>query len=246
MNAKIFENLTEIKVEKLSDKIIRQIKELVSSGKLKPGDRLPSERKLSEKFGVGRMHVRDAIQKLEFYGIVKTLPQSGSVVSGLGVVALEGILTDILELTEADFYSMAESRIMLEANAVELAASRATKDDIVKIEEALNAFGEEVNRGKQGIEEDLIFHLRISEATHNSVLNSMQLLILPDVIRFNKNLKICSDGRFKEAYKEHKVILDHIKNNRSKEAGESMRYHLRDLLDAEVPKTTARNLDNNI
>ena len=230
MSTEIFKNLSEIKVEKLSDKIIEQIKNLISSGKLKAGDRLPSERKLSETFNVGRMHVRDAIQKLEFYGIVKTLPQSGTVVAGLGVVALEGIITDILELNDTDFHGMTETRIILETNAVELAAERATDSDLEKIEVALNAFGEKVHNGETGIEEDLIFHLKIAEATHNSVLNSLQLLILPDVIRFNKNLQICSDGRFKEAFIEHKIVFDHIINKRGKEAGEAMRHHLRDLL----------------
>ena len=176
------------------------------------------------------MHVRDAIQKLEFYGIVKTLPQSGTVVAGLGVVALEGIITDILELNDTDFHGMTETRIILETNAVELAAERATDSDLEKIEVALNAFGEKVHNGETGIEEDLIFHLKIAEATHNSVLNSLQLLILPDVIRFNKNLQICSDGRFKEAFIEHKIVFDHIINKRGKEAGEAMRHHLRDLL----------------
>ena len=202
MSTAIFKNLSEIKIEKLSDKIIGQIKDLISSGQLKPGDRLPSERKLSETFGVGRMHVRDAIQKLEFYGIVKTLPQSGTVVEGMGVVALEGILTDLLELSDADFHSMTETRIIIETNAVKLAALRGTDEDFEKLHDALKAFENKVNMGEQGIEEDLLFHLKIAEATHNSVLNSMQLLILPDVIRLNKNLEICSDGRFKEALEE--------------------------------------------
>ncbi len=235
MSTEIFQSLSEIKVEKLSDKIIEQIKNLISSGQLKPGDRLPSERKLSETFNVGRMHVRDAIQKLEFYGIVKTLPQSGTVVEGLGVVALEGIITDILELTDADFQSMTETRIILEANAAELAARRATKSDLVKIEESIHAFEKKVKSGDPGIEEDLMFHLKIAESTHNPVLNSLMLLILPDVIRFNKNLEICSDGRFIEAFEEHEIIFDHIKNGRGKEAANTMSHHLRDLMDDDLP-----------
>ena len=235
MSTAIFNKLSEIKVEKLSDKIIEQIKNLISSGQLKPGDKLPSERKLSETFNVGRMHVRDAIQKLEFYGIVKTLPQSGTVVAGLGVVALEGIITDILELSDADFHSMTETRVILETNAVQLAAERANEQDLEKIEEALYAFGEKVKAGQPGIEEDLIFHLKIAEATHNSVMNSLQLLILPDVIRFNKSLEICSDGRFLEAFKEHEIILGHLKEKNGKAAGLAMRNHLRDLLEVDVP-----------
>ena len=245
MSTAIFENLNEIKVEKLSDKIISQIKDLITAGQLKPGDRLPSERKLSETFRVGRMHVRDAIQKLEFYGILKTLPQSGTVVEGMGAVALEGMLTDILKLNDADIHSMTETRIILETSAVQLAAQRGTDADFVKIKDALAAFEAKVNNDEQGIEEDLLFHLKISEATHNTVLNSMQLLILPDVIKLNKNLKICSDGRFKEALEEHKVIFEHMINRRSGEAAEVMKYHLRDILDDGDPPSNNINIINN-
>ena len=84
VDMEVLNNFKEIQVVSPSDKIIEQIRELISSGQIKPGDKLPPERKLSEKFGVGRSYVRNAIRKLEFYGIVKTLPQSGTVVSGLG------------------------------------------------------------------------------------------------------------------------------------------------------------------
>ena len=73
----MLDNFNKIKIESPVEIIIRQIRNLISSGQLKSGDRLPPERKLAEKLGVGRSHIRDAIRKLEFYGILKTLPQSG-------------------------------------------------------------------------------------------------------------------------------------------------------------------------
>ncbi|RME34565.1 MAG: FadR family transcriptional regulator, partial [Deltaproteobacteria bacterium] len=69
----LLDNFREIEIESPVDKIIRQIRDLISGGHLKPGDRLPPERQLAEKLGVGRTHVREAIRKLEFYGILKTL-----------------------------------------------------------------------------------------------------------------------------------------------------------------------------
>ena len=87
----VLDNFKEIVYIKPSDIIINQIKELIVSGQLKPGEKLPPERKLSEKLSVSRSAVRDAIKKLEFYGIVKTHPQSGTVVAGMGVTALQGI-----------------------------------------------------------------------------------------------------------------------------------------------------------
>ncbi|NJO68789.1 MAG: FadR family transcriptional regulator [Bacteroidetes bacterium] len=80
---KLIEKIKPIEFQKPSDIIIRQIRELISSGIIKPGDRLPAERELAERFGIGRGYIREALKKLEFYGIVKTLPQSGTMVANL-------------------------------------------------------------------------------------------------------------------------------------------------------------------
>lgn len=232
----ILNNLEEIKIEKPADVIIRQIRNLISSGQLNPGDRLPSERQLCDKFGVGRSHVRDALRKLEFYGILKTLPQSGTVVAGLGAVALEGLINDVLELNEHDFHSFVETRVLLEMHSAQLAAERATPDDLIKIEKALDAFGKEVHNGNQGVEEDLLFHLKIADSTKNSVLNSMLLIVIPDMIRLSKNLDICGDGRFKQAFEEHKVIFECISNHDAKGAGRAMQQHLNDVLNFSLEK----------
>ena len=67
----VFKNIEAIVIENPVDKIIRQIKLLISSGQLKPGDRLPAERILAERFGVGRGYIREVILKLEFYSLLK-------------------------------------------------------------------------------------------------------------------------------------------------------------------------------
>lgn len=237
----ILNNLEEIKIEKPADVIIRQIKNLISSGQLKAGDRLPSERQLCEKFGVGRSHVRDALRKLEFYNILKTHPQSGTVVAGLGTTVLEGLINDVLDLNEHDFHSFVETRILLEMHSAQLAAERSSADDIIKIENALVAFGKEVHNGNQGVEEDLIFHLKIAEASKNSVLNSMLLIVIPDMIRLSKNLDICGDGRFIQAYEEHMIIFECIKSKDSSGAGEAMKHHLNDILNFSLKKKSNGN-----
>lgn len=102
-------NFNEIIVEKPADKIIQQIREFIFSGQLKPGDELPSERMMSERFCIGRTGVGDAVGKLESCGILKTFPQSGTIVAGQGRVALDGLITDILKLEKRDFRSLVES-----------------------------------------------------------------------------------------------------------------------------------------
>jgi len=126
----MLKNFREIGVETPVDKIIKQIRKLITSGQLNPGDKLPSERKLAERLGVGRTHVRDAIAKLDFYGILKTMPQSGTVVAGIGMTALEGLITDVLKLEDSDFSDLVETRLLLETQAARTAAMRRTTDDI--------------------------------------------------------------------------------------------------------------------
>lgn len=226
----LLSSLKEIVVEKPSDKIIHQIKELISTGQLKPGDKLPSERQLSEKLGVGRTYVRDAIRKLEFYGILKTLPQSGTVVAGLGITALEGLITDVLRLEGQDFHSLVETRVLLETNSAKFAAIRRTEDDIVSITNALDAYEKAVKNGKSAVEEDLLFHLTIAEASKNSVLNSLMLIIIPDILTFFKENDVCGGDKPLSALEGHHEILDHIINKESAMAEKAMREHLGDIL----------------
>jgi len=222
-------NFQEISIETPVDKIIRQIRSLITSGQLKPGDRLPPERKLAERLGVGRTNVRDAIRKLEFYGILKTLPQSGTVVTGMGITALEGLITDVLELEDNDFASLVETRVVLETEAARLAAMRRTDEDIENMRKALEAYEKKVKQGVQAVEEDLIFHLKVAEASKNSVLRSLMLIITPDIVNSFIKLDVCKDGRFYKALDEHKDLLKYIIDQEPEKAAEAMRTHLHDV-----------------
>lgn len=227
----MLENFQEIVVESPADKISRQIRSLITSGQLKPGDRLPPERKLAKRMGVGRTQVREALQKLEFYGILKTMPQSGTIVAGLGISALEGLIADVLQLENNDFASLIETRVLLETQAATLAAQRRTPDDIISIQKALDACNAKTSRGQQAVEEDLIFHLKIAEASKNSVLKSLMLIITPDILQEFITLDVCKDGRFVRAMDEHQRIVDHITRQETNKAASAMRIHLQDVLE---------------
>ncbi len=224
-------NFEEIEIETPVDKIVRQIHSLITSGQLKPGDRLPPERKLAEKLGVGRTSVRDAIRKLEFYGILKTLPQSGTIVAGTGIAALEGVISNVLKIENSDFAALVETRVLLETHAAALAAQRRTSDDIVNIQNALDAYARKVESGDQAVEEDLMFHLKIAEASKNTVLKSLMLIITPDIVNSFIKLDICKDGRFNLAMEEHQLILNHIINQDAELAAQAMEEHLKDVMD---------------
>ena len=107
--------------------VISQIRELIITRQLEPGDKLPSERSLSQKFGVSRNQLRLAIQKLEFYGLVQKFAKSGTFVSRIGVDAINVMISNILHLQTPDFKSLVETRIILETKAIKLAAIRRTE-----------------------------------------------------------------------------------------------------------------------
>lgn len=138
-------------------KVISRIKDLIASGDLIPGDKIPSERTLASDFGIGRTLVREALHKLEFYGIVKTLPQKGSILNGLDLDILDGLLSDVLNIQSYDFFSLVETRIFLEEKAIMLCAERCTDEDIEKIEKAFENFVKHVNT-EEHVTYDFAFH----------------------------------------------------------------------------------------
>lgn len=225
----LLDNFQEISIETPVDKIIRQIRSLITSGQLKAGDRLPPERKLAERLGVGRTNVRDAIRKLEFYGILKTLPQSGTIVAGMGITALEGLISDVLKIENSDFASLVETRVLLETQSAHYAALRRTPEDIINIEKALRAYEKKVDEGVQAVEEDLLFHLKIAEASKNSVLKSLMMIITPDIVNSFIKLDVCKDGHFNQALEEHRIILKYIVAQEPEQAAAAMRNHLSEV-----------------
>ena len=227
----MLENFSEIKVETPVDKIIRQIRSLITSGQLNAGDKLPSERQLAEKFAIGRSYVRDAIRKLEFYGIVKTMPQSGTVVAGLGITALEGLITDVLEIEDTDFASLVETRVLLEIKSAMFAAERRTSNDIIALEKALTAYETKLEQDGQAIEEDLLFHLKIAEAGKNKVLKSLMLIVVPDIIKSYATLKVCDSDKVAKTINEHRQIINYIIQQDTEAVQKAMQLHLWDVLD---------------
>ena len=225
--AAIIEQLSPIQLEKPADVIIRQIKNLLASGTLKAGDRLPPERDLAVQFGVGRGHVREALRKLEFYGILQTFPQSGTVVASLGAGALERLIGNLLDLDRDDIAALTETRGILEIHSAQLAAQRATKADIADIKSALEAFRAEVEAGGPAVEEDLLFHLAIARSARNPVMSSLIGLMTPDIIRLHKAARVCEAGRASSALQEHVKIYNAIAAHDARAATVAMSEHVR-------------------
>lgn len=223
----VLKSLKAIEIEKPVDKIINQLKDLITSGQLKPGDRLPAERLLSERFGVGRGYIREAIMKLEFYGLIKTSPQSGTYVSGLSLKVMDSIISDIVKFNKNDFDSMMEGRYYLEINAVKLAALRRTEEDIVLMEDALKDFDTKVINNQNAVDDDMLFHIRLAGATKNTFIESMLLVLIPDLIKNINDKEVCDGDKSHQAIDEHHQILDAIIRQDVEAAENAMRNHLK-------------------
>ena len=209
-------------------KVISKVKELINSGVLKPGDKLPAERKMATDFGFGRTQIREALHKLEFYGIIKTLPQSGSVINGLDITTLDGLISDVLNLQSYDFYSLVETRVVLEVNAIRLCAERCSEKDLKELEKAhtnyVNFFD-----SPDRVSYDFAFHRAIAEASHNPVFKAMLMIIIPDILTIYQRDSICAPNRTDII--EHEEMFNAIKNKDAKKAESIMTQHLKTVLD---------------
>ena len=156
----------------IQNEIIAKIQDLINYKNLEPGDRLPPERTMADKFGVSRRNLSKAIQKLEFYGLLESKPQSGTFIANIGRLAMNGILDNLQELEAPDFKALIETRIGLELVIVQYAAQRRSEADLKKIKTAFNAFKEKLIEGNEYLEEDILFHLEFAIASHNSALNT--------------------------------------------------------------------------
>lgn len=150
----------------LADVLAQKLREEIASGRMLPGERLPTENQISENYGVSRPIVREAIGRLKHDGLVRSR-------QGVGAFVAEPAMCATFRIDIADFSDKEEVRniiellMAVESKASALAAQRRTKEDIVRIEKQLAAMQKAIENGDPGVEEDLAFHRAIVEATGN-------------------------------------------------------------------------------
>jgi len=216
-------------IDEIHKQIIASIKELINFKNFEPGDKLPSERMLCEKFNVTRSNLREALQTLESYGLVKSIPQSGTFVADIGITALNGMIDDILNLSHPSFKDLVEARIFLELKGVKLAALRRTEDDLINMQNAFAYYSDKVIRGEDAMQEDLLFHLAIAKASGNPTLNTFMLRITPEIINNFEKHHVCDKDTAFKGIEEHKAIIDAIRNQDPDQAKIEMKKHFKDL-----------------
>ena len=128
---------TPIKTKRLYEEIVEQIKQLITDGKLKPGDKLLAERELAEQFQVSRASVREAIRTLEMLGVIDIRPGEGTFVRRTGADDIIRPLAMFLAVERSSLLDMFEMRRIFETANASLAAERATQEELDQIESTL-------------------------------------------------------------------------------------------------------------
>ncbi len=164
------QDITPIKRINMSDKVFQQLRDLILRGKWKHGEKIPSENELSEQFGVSRVTVRNALQRLNSIGMIETRLGEGSFVksSGMENFMSEAMLTTYLY--HLDINEVLDYREMLEPVITGLAVSRATKEDINELKRIFSDMQESINDIHGFADLDLSFHFKIAEITRNSLV----------------------------------------------------------------------------
>ncbi len=207
--------------------LLDRLGQLIADGSLAPGDKMPSERRLAGQYGVSRGYVRKALKKLEFYGIIRTRPQSGTVIAGLGGKALAGLIASIRSIGEReDAGELMEMRAVLEVHAARMAARRGSRRELAGIRRAAREFEDRAGRGARALEEDHLFHLAIARACGNGVAVSLISLITPDIIAMNRDFLEADPRRFDRTIREHRAIVRAVLARDEAAAARAMGRHM--------------------
>lgn len=212
----------------VSDEIVAQITDLIARKVLKPGDRLPAERELCKRFGVGRSSLREALRSLAVVGILDGRVGEGTFVCDNSQY-LEKALQWGLLLDDKKVRDLSETRMMLESQNAYWAAERATEDDLMAIAGALT--GMEAAREDWGLflESDVQFHLLIAQATHNSILASLLEMTrnyLQEWIKGSLAEPSLAGRRARLSLEEHHEILQTLRRRDPEGARRAMAAHI--------------------
>lgn len=210
--------------QRLYRQIADQLSELVRRGEFKPGDRLPSERDLSQQFNVSRASVREALIALEIDGLVV-------VRVGLGVFVNDAPAANsqTAMLGEPGPFEVLSARYLIEAETAALAARDGSAKDHARIRETLQMMSDEVGTSGNGLNADSLFHLRIAEASGNSALAHLvnQLWNFRYSAMFRKlDEHFDSPQRHAEAIEEHRKLVIAIERRDEQGARAAMLAHL--------------------
>lgn len=213
---------------KLHEQIVSQIKDLIQSGNLLHGDRLPPERELSAIFGVSRHSVREAMRCLEQQGMLKSRAGSGTFVILDETCPLSEFLMVAVHREKSKISEIFQFRRMIEPQIARLAARNANQPDILQMEQIVRdqmlSLDDPVLTGAH----DQAFHIALAHATGNSVLFHIVERIT-DVLGFIRDEVSQTAQRRKLSLEGHQHLLSAIREEDPEKAQKAMENHLAEI-----------------
>lgn len=219
-----------IRTRKIYEEIIAQIKALILEGKLRPGDKLMSERELAEQLQVGRSAVREAFRALEAMRIVEIKPGEGTYIRQLSSDYLVESISLLLNSGDHTTRELMELRKILEGECAYLAALRRTKSDLELMKQQLNEQRIQVEEGHLGYHSDMAFHFTIYKATGNAIIFKLMSTLRDTIQHALKEVLqelMRMDPTFpRQLYDQHMTVCRAIENRDPVAAREAMHWHL--------------------
>ncbi len=216
----------------ISDRIVEQIKEMIFSGELKAGDKLPSENELCNMFGVSRTSIREGVKILSGLGFLSIRRGLGIFVEELDAGYLINQLGPIIVQKEDDLLDIVRVRKLLETHAAAWAAENASAKDIENMEKAIQKSVDLIQNDKANntnlAETNLLFHMVLTKSTGSKVLCRIMESLL-DLLSEARKITVQLPGRYKHSVEGHKRILEAIKDRDPSKAEEAMMAHLRGI-----------------
>lgn len=214
---------------KLADEIRDRLLILIQSGELQPGDRLPSERDLMDRFAVGRPAVREALQSLGSAGLIEinhgerariAVPDTRGMFDRIGQT-----MRHLLQTSPTTLEHLKEARILFEAGMVKMAARHATEADVRRLEEVLVKQRASIDDAAAFVKADMAFHTAIASLSGNAVCTLLSEAMLEWLFHFRRDL-LRIPGSELITLAEHRELLDAIAAHDADRAERAMLLHL--------------------
>lgn len=202
--------LKPIEIRHLTDETTRRIKEQITNGSWRAGERIPSEHKLCETLGVSRVTVRNAIHRLMGVGLLETRHGDGTFVTDLSPAIAVQLLTPSFLLGEHSVREVLEFRAVIEVGSAALAAANATEQDLAMLQDLVQKMRAGQNNYRAYARWDLQFHRQLASASHNAMIVKVEEL-LGDMLETTFSTILKATGRPLEI-ERHEVIVRHVAN----------------------------------
>jgi GntR family transcriptional regulator, transcriptional repressor for pyruvate dehydrogenase complex len=217
-----------IKNTKVYEQVIEQIKQMIIDGTLKTGDKLPTERVLSEELQVSRTSIREALRALQIIGLVDCRQGEGNFINKEFENSLFEPLSMMFMLQESSSIEILELRRVIEAETAKMAAKKITDEELKSLGMLLKSF-DNINNEEDNSEIDKKFHYEIAKASGNflifSILNAISSLM--DAFIKDARKKILSEeDNIEVLAKQHWYIYEALQNHDPEKASEAMVKHL--------------------